>query len=410
MHERILPRVRVGLLFALPLAACLDRNGGQIDPTAVELTGGSDSSGSSTGEATTFPGIMTTTEDGDDSDSDGSGTTEPPAACGNGKIDPPELCDQGENNADDAECTSECRWNLCGDGRPEKGEELCDEGPDNGKYGHCGVDCNSLAERCGDGKVQKDEGELCDSNDPHSGCLKECTWPTSCAELKASWGDQAEDGLYLIRRMSTWLTVWCDTDEDGGGYTFLKYASGVDGDPDPIDFLFVPNYLSALQAEQKCGYWGLRLFSPRTPGHLAAAVQAASAKEFAPIHHDGPQFPPVPDIDSDVGGYLSIMGIYPVTPGTSCVGKPLNSDDCPEWAAKPDPLQPDVPLPFWVTDKVVANEPSTDSCADCSLFYTWDITVDPPVLIDYEASKFGGKGPMSAHFLCEIGDKLGPPR
>jgi hypothetical protein len=415
MHERILPRIRVGVagrmgggVLAVALAGCLDRNAGLDDPTVVEPSTGDSSSSSG---STTIPGIMTTTVDSGHGGSDSDGTTaEPvPEPCGNGKIDPPELCDQGEANSDAGECTLACRWNVCGDGRVHAGDETCDDGPDNGKYGHCDMNCDGPAERCGDLSVQADEGEMCDENDPHFACLKECTWATSCTNIKASWGDEATTGIYLIRRMSQFLTVWCDMDADGGGYTFIKYASGtvLDDHNDP-EYPFSPIYLSALQAEQKCGYWGLRLFAPRSPEHLAAAVGAANAKQFAPIQKDT-LFPPYPEIDSDVEGYLSIMGVYPVTPGTSCVGKALNSEACPEWAIKPDPLQPDVVLPYWVSDTPIANQPNTTACAGCSLFYHWNIVAQPPQLAGYITINMMNKGAISSHFLCELGDKLGPP-
>jgi len=416
-HERILPRIRGaivtgtgGAALVLALVGCLDRNGGQIDPTEVDVSTSASGSTGSTDGTTAFPGVMTTTVDPghSDSDSDGSATTDPtPEPCGNGKIDMPEQCDQGEANSDEGECTLACRWNVCGDGRTEVGEEVCDEGPDNGEYGHCNIDCDGPAERCGDFKVQEEEGELCDDSDPRYGCLKECTWATSCVDIKASWGDAATTGLYVIRRMSQNLVVWCDMDADGGGYTFLKYASGtlVDDEDDP-GYPFKREFLGALEAEQKCGYWGLRLFAPRSPEHLAAAVGAANATTFAPIQK-GSSFPPDPEIDDDVEGYLAIMGVYPVAAGTSCVGEPLNSEACPEWAIKPDPLHPDTVLPYWVSDMAVANQPGTITCAGCSLFYHWNKAAQPPVLAGYFTLE---KGAVSSHFLCEIGDKLGPPR
>ncbi|PCC74807.1 hypothetical protein SAMN02745121_06013 [Nannocystis exedens] len=414
MHERIPPRIRVGVDWraasvgtALLLAGCLDRNGGQIDPTAVEpSTGaGTDSSGS-----TTFPGIMTTTVDPHpgDSDSDGGSTGEPaPLPCGNGKIDPPEQCDQGEANGDDRECTSACRWNICGDGLVEAGDELCDDGKaKNGTYGHCDKYCDKFAEHCGDGKVQTGDGEVCDDPDPKYGCLPDCTQAASCLAIKAGWGDAAETGLYFLQREGRGLTVWCDMDADGGGYTFLKYASGTVV-PDPPD-KFIPEALTAAQAEAKCAHWGLRLFSPRSQEHLRAAITAASAAEFGPVSDSG-DFPPNIAVDSDAAGYLSIMGIYPVTPGLSCQDRPLNHEDCPQWAAKPHPLTPDVVMPYWVSDKIFAGQPGTSNCAGCSLLYDWNLDVQPPVLTGYFAVPMNGKGASSPHFLCEIGDKLGPP-
>lgn len=52
----------------------------------------------------------------------------------------------------------------CGDG-VKNGTELCDDGALNGLYNHCAKDCRSTmsaAGRCGDGVLQKDQGEVCD--------------------------------------------------------------------------------------------------------------------------------------------------------------------------------------------------------------------------------------------------------
>lgn len=70
-------------------------------------------------------------------------------------------------------CSEQCKWieapsedcagvlTTCGNGKKEVGE-VCDEGKDlNGKYGHCSMDCNSLGEACGNGRVNE-PNELCD--------------------------------------------------------------------------------------------------------------------------------------------------------------------------------------------------------------------------------------------------------
>ncbi|MDC0722706.1 fibrinogen-like YCDxxxxGGGW domain-containing protein [Nannocystis bainbridge] len=407
MHPRISPRVQIGVLgrcgLALLLAGCLDRNAGQNDPT---LPASSTSSGPGSDGSTTYPGIMTTTVDPGHGDSDSGSTTDAgPDPCGNGKIDPPELCDQGEANADDAECTSACRWNVCGDGLIKAGDELCDDGKHkNGKYGQCGRYCDDWAPRCGDSMVQADEGETCDDPNPHYGCLADCSRASSCLEIKNSFGDAVPTGLYVLRREDLMFTAWCDMEADGGGYSFLKYASGTVLDLDT----FLPQPLTAAEAEQKCATWGLRLLAPRSDRHLRAAFIAASATDFGAVHDTG-DYTPNLDVDSDVAGYLSILGIYPVTPGQSCVGKPLNSEDCPQWALKPDPANPDLDQPYWVSDKIFAGQPGTTNCAGCSLFYDWKLDVQPPVLTGYFAFPMNGKGASSSHFLCEVGDKLGPP-
>lgn len=52
----------------------------------------------------------------------------------------------------------------CGDG-VMNGNEMCDDGSLNGSYNHCASDCRSkmsAAGRCGDGVLQKEQGEMCD--------------------------------------------------------------------------------------------------------------------------------------------------------------------------------------------------------------------------------------------------------
>lgn len=400
MHGRILPRAPAGgrlggLALLAALAACLDPNGGPREPEVTTTTG------TTTDGWGTFPEILTSTFH---PDSDGGDSV--PDTCGNGKIDPGELCDQGEANSNTGACTLACQWNVCGDGYLLEGKEACDDGPKNGIYGHCGKYCKGLTIRCGDSRVQAEYGEECDDpDDPRFGCLLDCTVATSCLEIRESWGDRAKTGLHVIYREGTWLTVWCDMEADGGGYTFLKYVSGT-YDPDKPEDPFTPLPLTAAEAELRCAHWGLRLFAPRSPQHLQAAVAAANIKKFGPINKDV-EFPPTSLIYSDVSGYLKIMGVYPVTPGQSCVGKPLNSVYCPEWGIRPDPSRPGEVLPWYISDNPVVGQPTTQNCDGCSMYYHWN--PDPPELITYDADKLNGHGHRSAHFLCELGDKHGPP-
>lgn len=395
MHRRIHPRTvrpltarsRQGaaLLTAVALSACLDRDVGGNDTTNVVLsTSTGDGSTSEPGDSsTTRPGIETTTLEPDDtSTSDGSASTASteaiPPTCGDGKVDPDEECDEGPANSDEGACTAACNVAVCGDGHVQKDVEVCDDAESNGTYGACSSDCKGLGPRCGDGELQPDEGEQCDDLAPQSGCLKDaCTWAASCLELKDAWLDGATSGLYTIRRNNQPLSVWCDMTSDGGGYTFLKNSS-----------VAVP----AKDAELKCDQYGMNLFIPRSQQHLAAAIEVAGSPELGPV--DG-------GAEGDLTTYLKIMGIYPVTPGTSCPGLPLNSSTCPQWKASDGG-------PFWVTDKILdVTEPSTSNCADCSLSYIWDPKLDPP-LVTYEAFKDGGIGAKSTHFLCDVGDKKPP--
>ncbi len=93
---------------------------------------------------------------------------------------------------------------TCGDGIVA-GDEVCDDGKKNGKYGFCKKDCSGLGERCGDGKLQEDEGELCDDGTnltsydfamKGEGCAPGCVPPARCGddEVNLAFGEQCDDG------------------------------------------------------------------------------------------------------------------------------------------------------------------------------------------------------------------------
>ncbi len=60
-------------------------------------------------------------------DPDETGTS---PGCGNGALDEGEECDEGDANADDATCKSDCTLQVCGDGFVHAGVEDCDDGND----------------------------------------------------------------------------------------------------------------------------------------------------------------------------------------------------------------------------------------------------------------------------------------
>ncbi len=381
------PATRLAVLcgVTLPLSACLNQHVGGDDSTTNIVLSSSDTGALSTSgddTSTTRPGIETTTYEPVDTDtgdsSSSGGTTETiPAMCGDGVVDMDEQCDDG-NKDDSDECLSTCKTATCGDGIVRTGWELCDDAADNGTYGHCNATCTDLGPRCGDGVLQPDEGETCDVTDPKLGCLKgACTWAASCLEIKTAWADAATTDAYLLHRDGKDLNVWCEMDADGGGYTFLKYAAanGVE--------------LSAKQAEAECQKYGMHLFVPRSPAHLASATRPAAEGLLDPVGGGK---------DSDVQGYLGIMAIYPVTPGMSCAGMPLNKTSCPQWKAGDDG-------PYSVSEMGIPGQPGTNNCDKCSMFYTWDTMSNPPTITGYEAVNLGGLGAKSAAFLCDVGDK-----
>ena len=96
--------------------------------------------------------------------------------CGNGLLEVEELCDDG-NTSDADGCTSQCRPNVCGDGRVWADVEMCEyESP--WDAGTCRYDCGQSPSLCGNGVL--DGGEGCDAggdrnNDaPDNPCRSDC--------------------------------------------------------------------------------------------------------------------------------------------------------------------------------------------------------------------------------------------
>jgi len=82
--------------------------------------------------------------------------------CGDGITDPNEDCDNGLSfNGPNSNCSTSCRTN-CGDGIIQTGEQ-CDEGGLNSNYPDAICRTNCLLARCGDGIIDTQRGEQCDS-------------------------------------------------------------------------------------------------------------------------------------------------------------------------------------------------------------------------------------------------------
>ncbi|MDX2055083.1 MAG: hypothetical protein SFV15_21965 [Polyangiaceae bacterium] len=97
--------------------------------------------------------------------------------CGNGSVDSGEQCDDGVNNGSYGTCNMNCTFaGYCGD-LSVSGPEQCDLGPANqsNPYGAnlCTKGCLN-APKCGDGRIQADQGEQCDGA---PGCTSACLWP-----------------------------------------------------------------------------------------------------------------------------------------------------------------------------------------------------------------------------------------
>ena len=385
MPRTVSGKLSVASVSLVLIGACLSNNPGQEESSEPGSSGAS--SGEEAGEST-LGGIMTTTEEPESEGSGGAattadetstsstgGTTETiPPLCGDGNKDADEECDNGDSNADDAACTLSCHAAKCGDNHIQAGVEACDDGTNDGAYNGCMPGCATLAPACGDLNVDAMYGEACDDDSPDMGCLRSCQRAESCKQLHDSWLDMAPSGIYKIFPKDIDVDAYCDMETDDGGYTFVKF-SGI-------------NSLTAMAAEAKCGEIGLRLLVPRTEAHLAASFEVASDLDVTPLEGDAPMKP---------SSYLRIFGIYPVTPGTSCVGAPLNKETCPEWKASDGDA-------YWISDMALGmGQPSLDNCANCSMAYFWT----GANLTAYTAFAGDGEGADSAQFMCEAGDKFG---
>ncbi len=393
------PRLARALLAVIAasgsLAGCLSPNGGETGTTDVMLgsdTGTSSSSEDASGGSTTQPPIMTTTVEPETTEAPGSEssdgttastagssstTTDIPPECGDGSLQPGEECDAGLENSDEGLCTSTCMSAKCGDGFVQPGE-VCDDGVNDNTYGKCAPGCVALAPHCGDGTI--DEVESCDGGDPwnaQGGCLLNCQYAQSCKQIRESFPDDETivDGVYTIKRANKLIDVYCEMNADGGGYTFLKVAL-----PDPAS-------MNAKQAEAECKKYGMGLLAPRTPLHVVAAGLVAKSALLEPVGGGTTK--------GDIK-YLSILGIYPVVPGQSCVGAAFNSEACTAWKANSGP--------FHISAVPVNDQPSNSNCYKCSMFYQW---TDGGLLESYEASKLDGDGPTAKLFMCDTGDKFG---
>lgn len=349
-------------------------------------TGEPDSSTGTTDAPTTIgPGPFCGDGNRDDGeacdDGDANGSTAPCTpdctsnTCGDGyPLAGVEDCDDGPNNADDASCTASCKAATCGDGLVLAGSETCDDGKNDGSYNSCSADCSARGPHCGDNIL--DPEEACDSGDPS--CLG-CTVATSCLKIH-----EADPNLQSGPRMvfpigpDNPLSVYCDMTSDGGGYTFLK----VDIDSELNDLPY-----PAKKAETTCAQFGMKLLVPRSPEHLAVAYSVALGEDILPV--GGGQKPSGSD-------YLQILGIYPKQSSKSCLGSPLSSATCPQWA-------PTDGGPWFVSDEVKnPSEPDPDgACLGCSMLYTWN-----PDASAKNYKTLPNPGGSSLRFMCDVGDKL----
>ena len=371
-------------------------------------TGGTDAT---EGPPPTSSTTDTTADPTDDTTEDPNTTIGPGPHCGNGTLEVGEACDDGNDDNTDAcvagcvvatcgdevvefgveacddgnaidgdDCTNACQLATCGDGVLHAPQEKCDEGPANSDavYGGCTTLCQ-LGPRCGDGKLNGPE--TCDdvNQDSKDGCLAGCIEATSCLQILGVAPD-AKSGLYRI-----WPTllggdinvdVWCDMDSDGGGYTFLKVDVETMNASDK----------GAVAAEALCQVYGMHLLVTRTEAHVKAAYTIATTDNLPPLGGGS---------KGSGNDYMAILAIYPGMMGATCDGGGLNSVDCPGWRAWDD-------HPFWVTDQPVADEPSNEHCAGCSMLYKWNMDGTLKSYTTFPA----GEGAGTYRFLCDVADKF----
>ncbi len=142
--------------------------GETMDDTTTDVDPSTSTTDVDPSTSTTEDDTSTSTTDTSDSSSSGN-----PGSCGDGMVDDGEECDDGDLNADDAACKSDCTANICGDGAVHAGVEACDDGNSDDGDG-CNAECQ--LEFCGDGIVQDTLGEACDdgNNIDGDGCSSMC--------------------------------------------------------------------------------------------------------------------------------------------------------------------------------------------------------------------------------------------
>lgn len=178
------------------LGGCFNPKDGPGDTGSGTVTSGASGTtrveSTTTAEPTTAEPTttMTETEDptgGSGTGADATGTTGPPAVCGDGIVGAGEECDDGDVMANDG-CSPACTLE-CGDGVVNDGEG-CDDGNREDNDG-CSSDC--VIEVCGDNVVQSTE-ECDDGNvDPGDGCSGECNFE-ACGNGITTPPEECDDG------------------------------------------------------------------------------------------------------------------------------------------------------------------------------------------------------------------------
>jgi fibro-slime domain-containing protein len=122
--------------------------------------------------------------------------------CGDGTAPVPATCSEPNNNASYGGCTEACTWGgYCGDGIMN-GPEECDDGVNTTRYGAtsaCAPGCHK-PHYCGDGHVDGQFGEQCDSGPANSdtaygGCTTLCKFGPTCGDGIVNGPEECDDGV-----------------------------------------------------------------------------------------------------------------------------------------------------------------------------------------------------------------------
>lgn len=210
-------------VFAVTITACVQQNGDQFTTSSSASLGDTSSSTdplgpyvtstsatteiSASGTGTTSSGsdgltsspLSTTHESTSDTDAT-TGTTAPPASCGDGllQVQAGEECDDGNQDDHDA-CTANCKVAICGDGIVQTNVEQCDD-QDKDETDDCLSTCKQAF--CGDMHVQAGK-EACDSGKDAMGntvvnCAFDCSY--YCGDNTLNPDEECDDGNLNINK------------------------------------------------------------------------------------------------------------------------------------------------------------------------------------------------------------------
>lgn len=145
-------------------------------------------------------------DDGNESDADWCTNECKLAFCGDGFVYAGfEECDDGNDDQTDA-CINDCKIATCGDGNVWEGVEVCDDGFNDNVYNGCAPGCQKRGPHCGDGVVQSNQGERCDTT------VKDMPGVT-CTPLTCMYNFSAVNQMYCAGTCSWAGPDGCDSND-----------------------------------------------------------------------------------------------------------------------------------------------------------------------------------------------------